>query len=261
MKKVSWLLTTVFCLVLIGCGGGVSDLPVGPGVGSNSTTPTIEAVNRQDATIYVDPENIEIDDEVIFQLVAYDLTTGARSVLAATNWSSSDTKAVYGNLASNSGLYLAGSHEINDRLVVASTFDGNNYSAFYRVKPRQVLLHGFVYAQGTTTPVRGVAIEFYNESQVLVGTVHSMADGSFRASIPSSVASAISYNLVPETIPATYYHNFLADGLRYQSGTAGCRVTLPSYDNGPRELPYSIFVTPKSAGVAEPDPDGCTPGP
>lgn len=284
MKHGHSLAVALLALTLSACGGG--------GGGSSSTgspvgltgTPRVEAV-LTDTSLdpnfsYQDPLNLQTGDGVTFQLVSYS-SSGERTVLAPDGWRTTDTNSTYGILASN-GVFTAGNSAMptGSKYIVTATFGGRDYSSYYVINPRQVRLRGKVLAEAdsadqSVNPVYGLTVNFYgprnpddpSSATVIVATVHTAVDGTFRASIPSS---ATGFSIDPASVPGPYYASFRYLGARYDAGSTFCMPTFPvPFADGDRTLLDSensdpttngtILLTPKTLFPdGKPDPDGCS---
>jgi len=284
MMHVQKFTVAMLALIVVGCGGGGNGAPpvVNPGV----TTPTVEAVvkvlrtnlqhpnNWTDAqlvnpqtpglqpdlinpTVFgiQDPTNIQCNEQVVFQVVTYS-ADGTRNILPAT-FATSDAAGTYGNLATNTGDFLAGNSSTSSPLSVSGTVNGASYSAFYDIKVDQVRLLGQVLAQGTNAnQLAGSLIQFFNATGGLVDTVTVASNGTFRASVPTV---ATSFTIVPDTLPATFYHSFNYLGLQYDSGVVSCFAPLPTgLSAGTVSLPNVIYVSPRVSGQGTPPSTGCS---
>jgi hypothetical protein len=250
-KRELWAATLL--LALLGCAGTKSEDGGGGGAATVSD-PQIEAVFANRATGEIDPENIETGEQVQFRLTAK-RADGTRVQVTPGLWQTSDTNSIYGVLAANTGIFLAGERATPTAQVVYTTFQGKTYSAYYRVNPRQVRLAGNLLNQSSSAGVGGVSILFYNDAGLSVGRVRTNSDGSFLASVPVDTAS---FQIEDASVPSTYFRSMVYDGVRYDTGRFECRAQIPAYDPGPRILPNDILLTPKDGG-AKPEPDGCNP--
>ncbi len=258
MKKLHLFLAAIGALILLGCGGSNNGTQTFSGNPASPSTPRVEAVLRSDPSVVVDPQDIETGDEIVFELVNYTGSPGnlTRNVLSPVTWRSSDVNSNFGNLASNSGLYLAGDQPMASRAIVGGTFAGTEYSGFYQIHSREVRLSGVVQDENTNAPIGGITLQFYDGDNNLVGQVTSAFDGTFRASIP---VSAVSFQVSPDSVGLAYYPSYTFDGLRYDASDAACRAPLPGgLEVGPAALDAPVLVTPRVAGQPAPDPTGCS---
>jgi len=284
MKRLHLFAVLVLGLAaLIGCAGGGSD-------NTNTTgtildgTPRIEAVvvvertNLKDPSKYTDAQlqdplqvdpndlvnptiygvqdarNIQTGEQYFFQLVYYD-PSGIRHILSdGVTWTTSDTTGLYGNIGSNSGLFLAGSAVNQTDQFVFALHDGTRYEVKYNVKPRQVRLLGKVVDENGS-PVPGVQLNLFNSFNSLVGQVASSFDGSFRASVPLNTQK---FTPTVDSIPTNLYQSFSYDGLRYTVGFTQCRAQLPTLQTGTVVLPSNVTLKARVDGQSTPSPTGCT---
>jgi hypothetical protein len=209
-----------------------------------------------------DPRNIQTGEQYYFQLVTYD-AAGNRIIHDDVSWQTSDTNGRFGNIGSNSGLFLAGSNVNQTDQFIFGFADGVRYEAKYNIKPRQVRLIGKVLDEDTGMPVLnqnhvGVDIFFFDNFGTLVGQATSSYDGTFRASVPTNtVKFTPTVGSVPVT-PIEYYQSFLYQGLRYTIGYAQCKAPLPALVPGTVVLTDPILLKQRVPGQPTPPPTGCT---
>jgi hypothetical protein len=220
--------------------------PQTPGLQADLVNPTVFGIQ--------DPTNIQCNEQVVFQVVTYS-ADGTRNILPAT-FASSDATSVYGNLATNTGDYLAGNSPTTTPLSITGTVNGLSFSTFYNVKVDQVRLLGSVLAQGTNAnQLSGALIQFFNATGGLVDTVTVASDGTFRASIPTV---ATSFTIVADTIPGSFYQSYNYLGLQYDAGNVSCFAPLPTgLASGTTSLSGVIYVTPRVTGQGTPAATGC----
>lgn len=255
MKRLSLLASVLLALVALGCNGSNdNDGQFSGNGGIPGLTPglRIEATAVDDPNQFIDPLNIEVSEQVQFQLVNY-TADGTRTVVGGENWLSDDQSNASGRLANNTGLFTASDRPSPEPIGISVTFQGTRYDAFYQVHSRTVRLHGGVFVEGTGTPVYGVVVQFFDDQRLLVGSVRSQADGSIRAIVPSRTTSL---QILSETVPEGLFRSFLFANERYDTGRATCRVTFLPYENGIRFLDSDILLAPDTGGSA-PDPTGC----
>jgi len=262
MKLAPLFMAFSLAAILIGCAGQGNDSG-GPGSTGGLPTPSADTVveaivapggsvpSDPAAYVYQDPQNIEANQTVQFQLASYD-SAGKRTILPASDWLTSDTSSSYGTLGLNSGLYIAGAVPTVAPFFVGASYLGKSYFAPYSVKPRQATLVAKVVNSSDGSPVRGVTMEFFDSDGVLVGKVQQPNVGTFRASVPLNAKKML---VVSETIPSKFRKIFLFNSLGYQAGDVSCAVTLPTLTVGNNNLDSNILLVPKTA--AEPDLTGC----
>lgn len=265
MRQLSFVLAATLGLIIAGCAGSSNNIAV-PGLNQGLTsTPRVEAVLRNgspvgDDFIYQDPQNIQSEDEIVFQLVSYTNNGGnvTRNVLPAASWRSSDTSNRYGNLAGNTGLFIAGERETPDRLIIAASYNGTEYTAYYRIKPREVRLLGrVVNTADPTQGLYGIVLEFYDQDNIKIGETRTAINGTFRASIPPV---PITMSIMRESLAGSGFGQaFIYDGFLYQAGQQNCRVAVPVFETGTRQLPASIELVPDGTDPATLPPSGCSP--
>lgn len=248
-------------LLLAGCGGSSSSSSGGGG-GTVTVDPSrtfVEAVLAPGGVVPTDPSafifqdalNIEVNQNVAFQLATY-TTSGERRVLTVEGWRSSDTTNSFGTLAENSGLYLAGTSAMPSPGFIGVRFQGNEYFSSYRIRPRQATITGQIVSSGGGA-LRGTGIEFYDATQTVVGKVSQPFSGNFRASVPLNTESFL---LLGETIPAGFRRVYVFNGKGYRAGDITCRVPIDSsLVLGNNNLASAITLVPNSE--PEPDLDGC----
>ena len=222
--------------------------PQTPGLQADLINPTVFGIQ--------DPTNIECNEQMVFQVVSY-APDGTRNILPGVTFVSSDTTGVYGNLAGNTGDFLAGATPTTNGLTITATVNGASYSTLYDIKIDQVRLIGSVLAQGTNAnQLAGTQVEFFNSNGGLVDTTTVQSDGSFRASVPTV---ATSFSVVADTIPQTFYQSFNYLGLQYNAGQVTCYAPLPSgLAVGTTTLSGGIFVAPRVQGQGTPQETGCS---
>ena len=247
MKHGHALAIGMLALALAACGGSNHH---SSGSGTTVTDPTlgltgdyrIEAVLSTPAVdpgyLYQDPQDIQIRDNVTFQLVSY---TGSGATLVrhvvptaagvgdtGVTFATSDTLNASGGLSETDGIFTAsGTDSGTRRYVVTATYQGQSYSRFYQVNPRlnQVRIHGII--------------------AVPTGTTVTITDPATGASVPSPVYQGV-YNseldfyeqrdpLAPETqVPASPQINVQ----QVRSGPDGTfRASVPLPSNGAGGVP------------------------
>jgi len=289
MKHVLKFAFATMALVAIGCGG--SGNGAAPTIAVPSTKPRVEAIVRILATNLLnpteftatqllnpqtpnlqsdlvnqtlfgveDPNNIQANEQVVFQLVNY-TTDGSgnliRNILPATAFITSDTAGTYGSLSSASGVYVAGPSKSNGTLYCTAIYNGVNYTTPYAVQVDQVRLLGTVLAEGTNAAqLAGAKLHFYDGTGSLVGTVTVQYDGSFRASVPTTAST---FTIIADTVPTTFYASYNYLSLQYDAGVSGCYAPLPTgLAIGTSSLAGTIYVTPRITGQDAPPSTGCT---
>jgi len=227
--------------------------------------PTNMAVKADlfDQTVFgvQDPTNIEVGEQMIFQLVNY--TTNASGVTtrniiwSGTSFVNSDSNSTYGVLAANTGQFTAGNNPTNGPQFVTCSYNGASYSTEYDIKIRQVRLLGTVLDGFTTLPtLAGTQVQFYNSSNTLVDSVTVQFDGSIRASVPSNTTS---FTVVGDTLPSTYYRLFFYNTVSYDASVVSCFAPTPSnLAVGTTTMSAPILVSPRIKGEATPAATGCT---
>lgn len=184
-----------------------------------------------------DPENLQTTERVIFQLVNYTRsgTSITRNILPVTGWFSGDTFSAYGRLAVDSGLYDISSTESPTRQIINASYEGRSYSAFYSIRPRQVRLLGRLVNGSTGNPVAGVEIRFYGPQdvalpdgpQLLLATVRTSFDGTFRASVPTT---ATRFAITTTSIGTSFARQYGYKSTLYQTGRDDCRPAITGVD-------------------------------
>ena len=254
--------TAALAFAIYGCGGS------GTGTGGSTTggdvpppgTPVVEAVQApggivpSDPATFVaqDPLNIETNQQLAFQLVAY-APTGERVVLSADNWRSSDTASAYGRLAANSGLFAAGNQATTSILYAGVRYQGVDYYTAYSVKPHQATITGQILTAAGGSPAKGVGILFYDASGTVTGRTSQPWRGSFRASVPvNTVAFQIDSDTLPNIPgqPQAYQRFFTFNTLVYATSNDFCRPPLSSLNVGTNSLGGSITLISASAPPA-----------
>jgi len=284
MKYLQAYAAAVMALLLIGCGGSDGKGGTTPVDNGNLGTPRIEAIVRVSRaslqhpdnftnqelldptnqevyndlkvsakTVFglQDPLNFQIGENFIFQLVAYDQTTGERVILPAT-FASSDIVGAYGQLGENSGSFDASNTATADNQTMFANYNGHHYEVQFAVRPRQARVVGKILAAGTNAPIAGIQLLFYTNSGQFVGQVTSAADGTYRASVPTS---AFEFTVEGNTIAPSNWREFTYNSLTFDASNPDCRATLPALQQGTQTL-GSIYITPRTS--AQPPLSGCS---
>jgi len=261
MKRVSLAVMGVTGVFLLACGGAGEGSSTSGGGGNPVAGPNtvVEAVLAPGgiipadpaAYVYVDPLNIQVGQNVVFQLASYS-TSGARVILPTTSWRNSDDSSTFGRLGESTGLYQAGTQETTETQFVGTRYNGVDYFGAYAVKPVQGTITGMIVDQSSGQPLRGVRVEFYDNSGVRVGTVTQPVQGQFRASVP---LSATQFTLSSDSIPASHRRSFLADGLGFRTDDPNCYGFLNTLVLGNNTMP--TISVPRTTD-AEPDLTGCS---
>ncbi len=260
MKRASFAVTTLAALFLAGCGGNNGGGAAGGGGGLPTAGPLtfVEAVlapggvapSDPAAFVVVDPLNVQVGQIIKYQLATYS-TTGVRTVLPVTEWRNSDETSAFGQIGTDSGLYEAGNVVTTTTEFIGTRYNGVDYFAAYQIKPAQASVQGQVVDSSTGQPIRGAAIEFYDASGVLIGTVRQPFQGNFRASLPLNAAT---FTINSDTLPTNYRRVFSFEGNGFRTGDPGCYASSPTFSLGNNSF-GTVFV-PKTS---EPEPDltGC----
>lgn len=255
MKHGHSFAIAILALALAACGGsGGNDRNTGDEPVGLTNEPRVEAILEDPSLdpgfLYQDPLNLQTGDTVRFQLVNYTNGGSTRNVLAADRFSTDDTRNDSGQLDPTIGVFRAANASVGNRqYTVGARFQGITYTANYQIKPRQIRLRGKVLAQGTGNPVYNATIDFYaprnpsdtSTSQVIIATVRSSYDGTFRVSIPAfnddvdtaqeaNAAAQIRFTVRATNLPDGYFRSFRFNGLQYDAGSNVCRPTLLSRD-------------------------------
>lgn len=281
MKHLQAYAAAIMALLVIGCAGSGNNTPTVPT--NNLGTPRLEAIVRVtpaslqhpdnftdddllDPTNqavyndlipaaktvfgYQDPLNFQAGENFVFQLAAYDQSTGKRVVLPAS-FRTSDTLGTFGQITENAGSFQASNTPTADNQTVFAVYNGTTYQVQYAVKPRQARVIGKVLTTDANAPVGGVQLNFYTNTGLFVGQVTTAPDGSYRASVPSSASQ---YTVIGNTIPSAEYRVFTFNSLTFDASNADCRAPLPALFEGTQVLP-DILLTPRSQ--TQPDLSGC----
>jgi hypothetical protein len=193
-------------LLVLGCAGNGSSVTGGTGGGGGTLAivgdPAIEVVSvsgfaPQVIPSYLDPLNIRTGEQVQFQLVGY-TATGQRVVLPSTDWRTSDTTSTFGVVAGNTGVFTAASRQTPVNQVVSVRYNGREIAGDFAVKPRQARVIGSVLRRDTGLPLRGATLYFYTDNGSYLGLATTGYDGTFRASVPTTVAR---FQLFNDSLP------------------------------------------------------------
>jgi hypothetical protein len=269
MKQVHvYAVIAALALAIIGCGGSGNDSSSTSGStgGTPANTPVVEAVLAQDGVVPTDPAtfvaqdplNIQVEQQIAFQLVSYD-TSGNRTVLPTSGWRSSDTASSYGSLADNSGLFVAGTRATTTTLYVGIRYAGTDYYAPYVIKPRQATVSGQIVDELTSKITKEVSIVFYDKDGFITGRVKQPYNGFFRGSVPlNSTTFTVDSDSLPNVPgkPLTYQRFFRYNGKTYATGDDFCRAPLPVLATGTNALATTIKLIPVK-GEAAASADGC----
>jgi hypothetical protein len=200
---------------------------------------------------FQDPLNFQTGENYVFQLAAY-RADGSRVVLPAT-FASSDFDHLYGSLASNTGVFLGSNQTTTTDQTIRATFNGVEYQTQFALRPRQARVIGKVDINGSA-PIDGVVIRFYDPSGLVVGSVTTAIDGSFRATVPQGAAS---FTVAANSLPANLYRVFTYEGNVYEPSNPGCKAPLPVLGVG-SQIIGTISLTERVEGQPAPELTGCT---
>lgn len=209
---------------------------------------------------FQDTRNIELRDSLTFQLVYY-TGSGAslvRNVVGAVagggtdnsvSFTTNDSRGAAGSLTPTDGSFAASSNAVGP-YTVTGTYSGLNYSTTYVVNPRQIRVHGAVVVNVGTADapayqgVYGAEVDFYaarsSQSagrQVIVQTVHTAEDGTFRASVPVPIDVAVP---TPDD-PSNTLPNDIRFVVRPPNGF-GTTFTFQGADYTPESSPTSAQI-------------------
>ncbi|AIE86457.1 hypothetical protein [Fimbriimonas ginsengisoli] len=283
MKHVQSYAAAFLALALIGCGGSSDNRSSGGDPLAGLSTPRIEAIVRVERASlmhpdqfsdeqlldptnqavfndlipsaktvfgFQDPLNFQTGENFVFQLAAY-RSDGSRVVLPAT-FTSSDTAGTFGVIASNTGTFNASNQATNVSQTVRAQYNGVEYQTQYAVKERQARIVGSVKLDGGNAPAN-VILQFYNVDGLVVGTVNTATNGTYRASVPQG---AVSFTVVGNSVPDSVYRVFTYEGLVFEDSNPGCKAPLPALSIGTQQL-SDITLTTRVPGDAGPTPTGC----
>jgi hypothetical protein len=141
----------------------------------------------------------------------------------------------------------------DDAVSVNAEYQGVRYTSEYEVKERQVRVVGSVVSEGASTPLPNVTVEFYDGNGLLVSSVVSGYDGSFRASVPMST-EFLTVN--SQRLSNDFFRSYVTGGFRYNAGDADCRTPISFSATGTVVID-PIAITPRTAGQSTPPADGC----
>jgi hypothetical protein len=232
MKRVNVVVMGVTAAFLLACGGaGEGSSTSGGGNPVAGPNTVVEAVlapggvlpGDPSAYVYVDPLNIQVSQNVVFQLASYN--GNVRTVLPGTQWRSSDDSGSFGSLGDVTGLYQAGNIVTTTSLFMGTRYDGVDYYAAYKINPAQGVIVGQIVDDSTGLPLRGVRLEFFNDIGVRVGSVSQPFQGQFRASVPTNASQ---FTVTSDSLPSGYQRVYTFDGRGYRNDDPGCNSSLPT---------------------------------
>lgn len=119
-------------------------------------------------------------------------------------------------------------------------------------------LRGFVVRRGTTSPVPGVAVIFFDLAGRRVGATRVNSAGVFSAVVPTTVRRV---HLDPSTLPRSgglrlYYSAYEYNGRIYEGLISSCSVVIPPLAAG-RTVTISPLRVFAAGGPPPPPPTGC----
>lgn len=245
MNRAPQFAALAMALLVLGCGGSSSTTTTqAVSLPTNLTTPQVEAIitpssvtsTDPNAVVVQDAQNIEVGQNLTFQLAAYG-PTGTRYVLSPDRWFSDDN-GIYGNLATLSGNYQVSTQLSQTAYQVGSTYSTITYSTNVQVKPREARLIGRILSS-TGTPIRNIGIMFY-DSLGLAGEVFSSYDGTFRASVDTGVTT---FTIDPATVSASYWLSYTYNDSIYDAAVDTCKAPLGTlYNSTGSALGVSLSV-------------------
>ena len=264
MKKFYFPLAVAIIVLSAACGGGGGGSSSTNSTSTSGSTGTLnpiraESVLANNAGQIVDPKNIQVGEAIQFQVVGYNTTTFARTVLSSSLWSTNDSASAAGTLSS-SGLFNATASTGGVSYTATGHANATTYPLVYAVKPVQALVTGVIRDSNNFASSR-VTIVFYTISGAEVGRASSAFNGNFRASVPTS---AKRFNIDPASLdPSFYFQSFSFLSKRYTTlETATCSAPLPALTNGTTTNIGGITIdAAKTNGVSNPPPpppDGCS---
>jgi hypothetical protein len=241
--------------LVVGCGGGGSSDGGPPPPPAGFTTGEAALLGTPNTPI--DPRNIQAGETVQFQVVHYDTGLTNRTIVASTNWTTTDNGNTAGILQPD-GTFAATAATGPNVFTATGTAGGQNYSVAYRVKPVQALVTGVIQDSNGASAYH-VAIVFYNSSGVEVSRALSQFDGTFRASMPTT---AVVFNLDSQSVTTTkYFRSFKFGGKRYTTLEQTCSAPLPALTNGTTTSIGTLVIDAAFTGgipnPPPPPPDGC----
>ena len=225
MKRRLSLASVIVLATVLGCAGSDSTTggPITPTL-TIVTEPRVEAVTtvgRADLPGFVDPLNIQTGEQVQFQLVGY-TADNVRVVLPVNDWGTSDDTNTFGQIANNSGVFLASDRQTPTVQYVRARYNDKDYFAEYQVRPRAIRVGGAVLSQTTRLPLRGIELRFYSDLGQEVGRAVTQYDGTFMAAVPNT---ATFFQVNNNTLPTDYFRL-----VRFNSDLDAV-ITKPAYMN------------------------------
>ncbi len=197
----------LLALTLSACGGSnhhnsgtTAVTTTGPGLTSDYRIEAVLADTSLDPDyIYEDPLDLQVLDSVQFQLVNYPgnsassrtvVSTVGSSTAAAVSFTTDDSLGSAGVLTPGGTFTASGTDSGTTRYIVSASYQGQVYSAYYQTSPRldSARIRGQVVSGGNG--VYNAEVDFYgarNSSstrQVILASVRTGPDGTFRASVP-----------------------------------------------------------------------------
>ena len=252
MKKYYALLLLVVLVLAVACGGG----------GGSSTPPPPTGVTKAEAVLastpgqIIDAKNIQAGQTIQFEVVSYS-PANVRTVLASSNWTTTDNGASVGTLSS-SGVLSATASSANT-FTATGMVGSTPYSINYMVKPVQAIVTGTVI-DSNGNPAPGVTVNFFNSLGTKISSATTAQNGSLWASVP---ATATSFNLDKSTLStALYFKSFVFGPHRYTALIATCNAPLPALTTGVTTnlsvITIDAAITLGQHNAPPPPPDGCS---
>lgn len=249
----------LLALTLSACGGSHHHddsstvvTTTGPGLTSDYRIEAVLSDTTLDPDyIYQDPLDLQVLDNVQFQLVNYPGgTADSRHVAptvgstteAAVSFATNDTLNRAGVLTSGGSFTASGTDSGATSYVVSATYNGNTYTTSYHTSPRlnSTRVRGKVLDETNGGGVYNAEVDFYgprnsvSTRNVVLATVRTGPDGTFRATVPlpSDVASGGTVDLsFTVRQPVGYNGSFDYAGSTYVTdGTDRPPLTLSAGD-------------------------------
>ena len=251
MKRLLFVAVIVVIAVVLGCGGGGGG--GGGGNGNTGTTGTITNISMQavwagtQATLNM--ADLATGNKLTLEMVGFN-SAGNYVVLSGATFST----IAPSNVATLSGatLRITGSSN-GTSYTITGVYQGTTYNLSFDSVGQMAQVYGTVRDINNVN-IAGAEVEFFDSAGTNVGEVTSGFSGQFVANVPTS---AVGFTVDLSSLSATYFNDYLYNGLGYTISVGNCHTSLQKLTlNKVTSLPFPIVAVPISSG-APPPPDGC----